>query len=82
MTKLNRPVRRETQATSWERSKIRPIIVSIEPPNLLGFRLKGTRRTYYLPIALCQQYALELFAANERRRKLAERKAKKSPRRR
>ena len=47
--KLKQKVERETSATVFERSRRREVIVSIEPPDLVGFRLKGTRRTYYLP---------------------------------
>ncbi|HOF17583.1 MAG TPA: hypothetical protein PK082_01640 [Phycisphaerae bacterium] len=53
MTTLKKPVSRETAARQFERGADRPIIVSIEPPGTLGFRLKGTRRTYRLPVATC-----------------------------
>lgn len=42
-------VERETTATVFERSAHRPVIVTIEPERgIVGFRLKGTRRTYEL----------------------------------
>jgi hypothetical protein len=47
--KLKTKVERETEATIFERSKHRPVIISFEPPNLVGVRLKGTQRTYLLP---------------------------------
>jgi hypothetical protein len=48
MTKISRPTIRETYGTVFSAGKLRPVIVSIRPPNVIGFRLKGTRRTYYL----------------------------------
>lgn len=74
MTKLNKPISRETYDTLFEAGKNRPVIVSVEPPNLIGFRLKGTRRTYYLTAEKLYWLALQ----TELRAKAAEkRKAKK-----
>ena len=53
MTALREPIQRQTAATVFERSLERPIIVSLEPPAILGFRLKGTRRVYRLPVQTC-----------------------------
>ena len=47
--KARRKVEIETDATVFERSVHRHVIVSVEPSGLVGFRLKGTRRTYHLP---------------------------------
>lgn len=47
--KGKRKVALETEATVFERSVHRHVIVSVEPSGLIGFRLKGTRRTYHLP---------------------------------
>lgn len=57
--KNTRRVERETVATVFERSLKRPVIVSIEPSGLVGFRLKGTRRTYYLMADACYCAALK-----------------------
>lgn len=50
MTELNKPIKRETAATQFDRSEHRRIIVSIEPSGrdnaTVGVRLKGTRLTY------------------------------------
>lgn len=46
--KLKKKIEFETTATVFERSKQRPVIVTVEPAGLVGFRLKGTQRTYYL----------------------------------
>lgn len=47
--KGKRKIEIETEATVFERSVQRHVIVSVEPSGLVGFRLKGTRRTYHLP---------------------------------
>lgn len=73
MTKLTKKLTRESDAAVYERSKYRPIIVSVEPPDRIGFRLKGTQRSYTLPIAMCFRIAVE--AEVEARRAL-KRKAK------
>ena len=57
MTSLTTPISRETAATHFERGKRRQVIVSLEPPSLLGFRLKGTKRTYYLDAGSCYDLA-------------------------
>ncbi len=46
--KGKRTVECETEATVFERSVHRHVIVSVEPSGLIGFRLKGTRRTFHL----------------------------------
>jgi hypothetical protein len=46
--KTKRSIELETLATVFERSKRRQVIVTVEPSGLLGFRLKGTQRTYEL----------------------------------
>lgn len=58
MTLCKKPVRRESFGTVFERGKHRPVIVSIEPPNVLSFRLKGTRRSYCLTTEVAYVVAL------------------------
>lgn len=48
MTTLKRKLVRETSATIFELGRHRAVMVSLEPPCLIGLRLKGTRRTFYL----------------------------------
>lgn len=67
MTKLKRTVRRETHGTVYSQGKHREVIVSIEPPNVLGFRLKGTRRTYYLTSDGCYLVAVKAALLAEKR---------------
>jgi hypothetical protein len=62
MPKLNKPIKRETAASIFERSQHRNIIVSVEPTRdgaMIGFRLKGSRDTYRLPVAGLYQRAVE-----------------------
>ncbi len=59
MIKLTKEVARETSATVFERSKHRPVIVSLHPPHILGFRLKGTKHTYFLPVDQCFWIAMQ-----------------------
>lgn len=69
---LKGPVERETAATIFERSRQRPVIVTIHPERgLVSFRLKGTRRTYQLTADACYCAALkaELNAQTNLRRK-------------
>lgn len=49
MTKIKSTVSRETFSTIYERGKAREVIVSIESPGVIRFRLKGCRKSYVLP---------------------------------
>jgi len=53
MTALNKEISREAHATIREAGQDRPIVVSLKPPGLVGFRAKGCRRTYWLPVTAC-----------------------------
>lgn len=78
MTTCTRPVRRETHGTIFECGKHRPVIVSIEPPNVIGLRLKGTRRTYFLTSEVAYMVALRAHLAALKKEKA---RAKKKARR-
>ncbi|MHA2279686.1 MAG: hypothetical protein ACXAC5_02165 [Promethearchaeota archaeon] len=82
MTKVKKPVRRETHGGVFSQGKLRPVIVSVEPPNVIGFRLKGTRRTYYLTAEGCYLKAVQAAIAAEKREKAKARKEKKAKKRR
>jgi len=70
MTKVRRIVKRETEGDGvLSAGKIRAVIVSVEPPNLLGFRLKGTRRTYYLTAEWGFMQAVQAAVREEKRQK-------------
>lgn len=49
----------ETSVTVFERSQRRPVVVKVEPSGLIGFRLKGTRRTYELTADACYHAAVK-----------------------
>jgi hypothetical protein len=60
MTPLTRRVVRESAAMIHEAARNRPIVVTLEPPGrMIGFRPKGTRKTYYLPIDWCYARAVQ-----------------------
>jgi len=79
-TKCTRPVYRETHGGILERGKTRPVIVSVEPPNVIGFRLKGMRTTYYLTAEGCFMQAVKAKIAQDKKDK-AKAKGKKSRKR-
>jgi len=68
-TKCKKPVYRETAGGVLERGKIRPVIVSIEPPNIVGVRLKGMRTTYYLTSEAIFMQAVKAKVAHTKREK-------------
>ena len=68
MTTLTRRVVRESAATIHEAARKRPIVVTLEPPGrMIGFRPKGTRTTYYLPIDWCYTRAVQAHVEAARR---------------
>ena len=72
MTEVKRQVKRLTVAVADRRQ----IVVEIPPPGrVIGFRLKGTRKTWYLPVDRC--YTMAVLAEVE-----AQRAAKKAARKR
>jgi len=78
MTGLHRLYRRESSASVFSRGRYRPVVVILEPPGtLLGLRLKGERKTYYLPLAWCFCEAVRRTVAAE---KSAKRKTRKERR--
>lgn len=69
MIKASKPVTRETAATQFERSKRRPICVTIQPDGVLSFRLKGNRRSYSLDIEVCWAMAVKQAMKDEQKAK-------------
>ena len=59
MTKVKKTLSRETDGRVREQGKMRAIIVSLEPGGLIGFRAKGTRRTYHLAVEGCFDLAVK-----------------------
>ncbi|HLM57794.1 MAG TPA: hypothetical protein VK422_16940 [Pyrinomonadaceae bacterium] len=68
--KSTRKVERETSATFFERSQYRPVVVTIDPERgLVGFRLKGTRRTYELNAGTLYRLAVTADVESQERAK-------------
>jgi len=44
MTLIRKPVRRESLGTIYDGGRARPVIIALEPPNIIRLSLKGTRR--------------------------------------
>jgi len=63
MTKLKKPVRRETNAMVREAGKPREIIIILRQPNVLGFKAKGCRREYTLTAEVCYTMAVRADVA-------------------
>jgi hypothetical protein len=77
-TRVGKKVRRETQGPGvFERSVDRAVIVSVEYPNIIGLRLKGTRRTYYLAAESAYVYAARLQVAHDKAEKIKARKLRR-----
>lgn len=78
MTGFTKHLQRQSRAAIHSGGRSRPIVVELMPPGeVIGFRLKGTRQTYYLPIATCYRDALRAELARQK----AERKAEAAKRR-
>lgn len=75
MTALTKPVRRSTEARV---GPSRPITVELIPPFTLRFREKGRRVGYELTIHEAFTMAAKLYAERERKRKVAEKKARRA----
>ena len=69
--RLNKRIDRETTVTVFSRGQYRPIIVSLNPNNTLGLRLKGTRQRFDLPLDSCYDLAVKasLFEARHVKRR-------------
>jgi hypothetical protein len=76
-TVIKQRVIRETHGTVFSQGEDRAVIVSIEPPNVLGFRLKGTRQTYYLTADGLFLQALRVYVDAEKRERAKAREARK-----
>jgi len=77
MTKARTPTVRESFAVRFECGQTRPIIVTVEPFTI-AVRLKGTRRTYRLPIENIYVRAVACEVAFQKREKAKARKARKA----
>ena len=74
MTRLTKPIRRETVRTAVQG---REIIVILQPGDLIAFRQKGCRKTYTTTIGACFWLAAKADAVEQAKIKKAERKARR-----
>ncbi len=75
MTKVTRKFKREGAACVFSRGKSRPVIVELSPPGLMvGFRLKGERRTHELPLDWLYKRAAQATVAYEKAERARQRK--------
>ena len=69
MTKIHTKIKRECAVSVFSNGRRREVIVELSPPgNLIGFRLKGERCTYSLPLDWCYKTAAMLAARAIRRK--------------
>ena len=69
MTRVKKKWSRETDSSVFEKGKNRRVIVILEPGGVIGFRLKGTRKTYNLTAAKCHMMALKASIFLEKKEK-------------
>ncbi len=69
MTRVKKKWSRETDCSVFERGRKRQVIVTLEPGGVIGFRLKGTRKTYCLTTARCHMMALSASIMQEKKEK-------------
>ena len=78
MTLLTKKLKRETGGIfSLYVRDPRPVIIEIEPPDLITFRLKGMKTRFTPPAAWLMQKTIEAEVARRLREKKAARKAKR-----
>ena len=77
MVDLTKPVKRVTRDLIREAGKVREVVVTLRPPNVLGFRAKGCRREYRLTAEVCYIMAVRAHVAEQKKAKDKARKEKK-----
>ena len=78
MTLLTKKLKRETGGIFSLRVRDpRPVIIEIEPPDLVSFRLKGMKTRFTAPAAWLMQKTIEAEVDRRIREKKAARKAKR-----
>lgn len=77
VTDLKKTVRRLSSGLIREAGKIRQIVVSLEPPCLLGFRAKGCRKTYYLTAEVCYSLAVKVHVLDLKKQKAKDKREKR-----
>lgn len=71
MTNLNKPVKRVSHGLVREQGRRRRIVITLRPPNVLGFRAKGCRKEYQLTAEVCYTMAVraEVLEKKKKRKK-------------
>jgi len=64
MTKLSKPIKRETEALYIKR----PLIIRIEPPNLIGIKEKGRRQFFYTTVERIYKIAVRDFVEGKKKK--------------
>lgn len=79
MTELTKKLSREIPRTLDldRQSRGRFIVIEIEPPDLVSFRFKGTRRKYTATAARLMQWTIQAQVEQERREKARLRKSRR-----
>jgi phosphoglucomutase len=63
MTDLRKPIHRRTIGTRREQSRSRPLIISLEPGDVVAVRIAGTRQSYRVSIEGVYEYAMRQHLA-------------------
>lgn len=75
-TKLHKPVHRETEATIRDGSRVRTLVASLLPGDVIATRPKGTRRVEYIAITAVWSHSVRLRVAAQQAEKRAKRAGK------
>lgn len=73
---MTTPTLRPVSRLSTARDAGRQIVIIVGPGELLGFRLKGTRRIYTTTVGACYSVAVKAEVRARQAEKIAKRKAK------
>ena len=75
MTRLTRPVKRETNAVVRDRGRMRPLMVKLEEGgHLMRLWPKGTRQVYTVPFEAVYRLGVQIRVEEMRAEKAAKRK--------
>lgn len=77
MTNLNRTIKRVSAGMVREADKLRPLVITFEPPSVLGFRAKWCRKTCKLTAEACYWLAVKTDQQDKAREKRKQKNAKK-----
>ncbi len=79
MTKLNKPVTRSSETVIRDGGKLRQLVVTLYPGDVLGLRPAGTRRKReeQISLAACYSLAVKQRVAAELREKKQQKKGRR-----